>query len=220
MLWDVNNPRAYNNRMGRYKTHVEWEFIQRFLPDRPLRILDIGGSSGRFALPLADCGHRVTVIDIAEDALAILSEKGHSNIAVHCGDVFQFDSESKFDAALAIESAVYIDLPRLLAKVNSLLISGGPFLFTHLNRASWRYVAQGLLNRGATHYPIYTPSEFRAIIEAAGFHTENVMGFVWMPFRFNSNSPLVPVFAAAERALGLRHWIHQSPWLFYAARKP
>ncbi|MEK7795283.1 MAG: class I SAM-dependent methyltransferase [Candidatus Hydrogenedentota bacterium] len=219
MLWDVNNPRAYNNRMGRYKTQAEWEFIQRHLPDRPLRILDIGGSSGRFALPLAELGHHVTVIDIAENALAILREKGHPNIAVHCGDVLQFEPDFKFDAALAIESAVYINLPWLLAKVNSLLAGGAPFLFTHLNRASWRYFAQGLLNRGATRYPIYTPSELRVMIEAANFRVEAVMGFVWMPFRFNSNSPLVSVFAAAERVLGLRRWIHQSPWLFYAARK-
>jgi S-adenosylmethionine-dependent methyltransferase len=41
----------------------------------PLRILDVGGGSGMFAVPLARLGHDVTVVDPSADALATLSRR-------------------------------------------------------------------------------------------------------------------------------------------------
>lgn len=39
------------------------ELILRHLPDRPLRILDVGGAAGRYALWLAALGHEVHLVD-------------------------------------------------------------------------------------------------------------------------------------------------------------
>jgi 2-polyprenyl-3-methyl-5-hydroxy-6-metoxy-1,4-benzoquinol methylase len=41
----------------------------------PLRVLDVGGGSGVFAVPLARLGHRVTVVDPSADALATLHRR-------------------------------------------------------------------------------------------------------------------------------------------------
>jgi 2-polyprenyl-3-methyl-5-hydroxy-6-metoxy-1,4-benzoquinol methylase len=41
----------------------------------PLRVLDVGGGSGMFAVPLARLGHSVTVVDPSADALATLSRR-------------------------------------------------------------------------------------------------------------------------------------------------
>jgi 2-polyprenyl-3-methyl-5-hydroxy-6-metoxy-1,4-benzoquinol methylase len=41
----------------------------------PLRVLDVGGGSGVFAVPLARLGHRVTVVDPSADALATLQRR-------------------------------------------------------------------------------------------------------------------------------------------------
>ncbi|WP_245753355.1 class I SAM-dependent methyltransferase [Geodermatophilus ruber] len=41
----------------------------------PLRVLDVGGGSGNFAVPLARLGHEVTVVDPSADALATLSRR-------------------------------------------------------------------------------------------------------------------------------------------------
>jgi S-adenosylmethionine-dependent methyltransferase len=41
----------------------------------PLRVLDVGGGSGMFAVPLAQLGHDVTVIDPSADALATLHRR-------------------------------------------------------------------------------------------------------------------------------------------------
>ena len=41
----------------------------------PLRVLDVGGGSGMFAVPLARLGHAVTVVDPSADALATLARR-------------------------------------------------------------------------------------------------------------------------------------------------
>ncbi len=41
----------------------------------PLRVLDVGGGSGMFAVPLAGLGHQVTVVDPSADALATLHRR-------------------------------------------------------------------------------------------------------------------------------------------------
>ena len=54
--------------MGHYKTKSELEFINKYL-ETPKEILDIGGGSGRFAIPFQSSGHNVTVLDLSEPAM-------------------------------------------------------------------------------------------------------------------------------------------------------
>lgn len=44
----------------------------------PLRVLDVGGGSGNFAVPLARLGHDVTVVDPSADALATLARRAQN----------------------------------------------------------------------------------------------------------------------------------------------
>ncbi|MDP9791946.1 SAM-dependent methyltransferase [Catenuloplanes nepalensis] len=57
------------------RTAAVWEALRRELRragDRELTVLDVGGGTGGFAVPLAELGHRVTVVDASPDALATL----------------------------------------------------------------------------------------------------------------------------------------------------
>ncbi|MGW5238016.1 class I SAM-dependent methyltransferase [Monashia sp. NPDC004114] len=42
---------------------------------RPIEVLDLGGGTGGVAVPLAEAGHRVTVVDPSPDALAALARR-------------------------------------------------------------------------------------------------------------------------------------------------
>lgn len=42
---------------------------------RTLEVVDVGGGTGGFAVPLAEAGHRVTVVDASPDALAALTRR-------------------------------------------------------------------------------------------------------------------------------------------------
>lgn len=60
---------------------VVWTAVRDLLdqpgayPDQQARIVDIGGGTGGFAVPLAQLGHRVEVIDPSPDALAALDRR-------------------------------------------------------------------------------------------------------------------------------------------------
>ncbi len=63
------------------RTAVVWDAL-RALADRdgtpdhqPLDVVDVGGGTGGFAVPLARLGHRVTVVDPSPDALAALQRR-------------------------------------------------------------------------------------------------------------------------------------------------
>ncbi|MGA3540723.1 methyltransferase domain-containing protein [Micromonosporaceae bacterium DT194] len=60
------------------RTAVVWTVLRAELDrhgGRPLTVLDIGGGTGGFAVPLAAAGHRVTVVDASPDALAALTRR-------------------------------------------------------------------------------------------------------------------------------------------------
>lgn len=63
------------------RTAAVWEIVaastraQQQKLGRPLRVLDLGGGSGGFAVPLAHQGHDVVVVDPSPDALASLDRR-------------------------------------------------------------------------------------------------------------------------------------------------
>jgi len=56
---------------------VVWAVLRSELArsGRPLAVVDVGGGTGGFAVPLAHAGHRVTVVDASPDALAALTRR-------------------------------------------------------------------------------------------------------------------------------------------------
>ena len=60
------------------RTAAVWAVLRRELErhaDRELTVLDVGGGTGGFAVPLAEAGHTVTVVDASPDALAALTRR-------------------------------------------------------------------------------------------------------------------------------------------------
>jgi SAM-dependent methyltransferase len=67
---------------------------------RPLEVLDLGGGTGGVAVPLAEAGHRVTVVDPSPDALAALARRAREAGIVDQVTGVQGDGDS-LDTALA-----------------------------------------------------------------------------------------------------------------------
>jgi S-adenosylmethionine-dependent methyltransferase len=60
------------------RTAAVWAVLHRELQKhagRELTVLDVGGGTGGFAVPVAEAGHRVTVVDASPDALAALTRR-------------------------------------------------------------------------------------------------------------------------------------------------
>jgi S-adenosylmethionine-dependent methyltransferase len=61
---------------GNPRTAAIWATLRADLAGRDgLTVVDVGGGTGGFAVPLAEAGHRVTVVDTSPDALAALTRR-------------------------------------------------------------------------------------------------------------------------------------------------
>lgn len=110
-----------------------------------LDVLDAGGGSGGFAVPLAAAGHRVTVVDPSPDALAALArraaERGVSDRVVGLqGDLDDLDSlvgADSTDLVLCHSVLEVVDAPAAaLAAAAAVLRTGGRLSLLVANRAA------------------------------------------------------------------------------------
>ena len=60
------------------RTVAVWSALEPVLTAGTLRVLDVGGGSGTLAVPLAQSGHDVTVVDPSADALATLRRRAET----------------------------------------------------------------------------------------------------------------------------------------------
>ncbi len=72
--------------------HLADECSQRL--GRPLEVLDLGGGTGGVAVPLAEAGHHVTVVDPSPDALASLGRRAREAGIVDRITAVQGDGDS------------------------------------------------------------------------------------------------------------------------------
>lgn len=65
---------ASSSHYKRIYDEITWRLIEPFLPEKGL-VLDAGGGTGRWAIPMAERGLRVIVYDISEEMLQIAAGK-------------------------------------------------------------------------------------------------------------------------------------------------
>ena len=193
-----------------------------------LRVLDVGGGSGIFAVPLATLGHEVTVVDPSADALATLARRaGNAGVA---GDVrgVQGDGdllhevlpalgESGYDLALCHFVLEVVDDPAVtLREIAGALRPGGQVSVATVNRAG------AVLARALSGHPVealalledrdpspgrarparrrFGPDELLALVEDAGLRPGSWRGVAVVADLLDADAGADP---AAVRALEL-----------------
>lgn len=111
-------------RTSAVRTAVVWEVLREVL-DRgakasgraALDVVDAGGGTGGLAVPLAELGHRVTVVDASPDALAALKRRAaESGVSVHAvqgdaDDLLGVVGPDSADLVLCHNVLEYVDDP-------------------------------------------------------------------------------------------------------------
>lgn len=188
-----------------YYTSIYMERMQPLLAElganlnsRPIDFLDAGCGTGRFLVPFAKQGHRMTAIDFHKDSLRIAvenAEKAGVEVSSHDGDLHQvlsgLPSES-FDAVMSIE-VLYTSKNRqsVMQEMKRVLRPGGLMFVTH--RTRFFYLAQALA-KGALDDAklIATHSEGRLLKKLHRIH-----------YNWQSQSQIEETYA--ELGLSLRH---------------
>ena len=161
----------------------------------PLRVLDVGGGSGMFAVPLARLGHDVTVVDPSADALATLRRRADTAGVGERVRGIQGDGDllhevlpattdgGGFDLALCHWVLEVVDDPAVtLSEIARAVRPGGQVSLAAVNRAG------AVLARAVSGHPVealalhegrdpghrgrpgrrFTPADLLALVEGAG----------------------------------------------------
>jgi 2-polyprenyl-3-methyl-5-hydroxy-6-metoxy-1,4-benzoquinol methylase len=139
------------------------EIVTRVLPDRPLRILDVGGGPGVHARWLAQAGHEVTVVDPVARHVASSAALGDEGLAVtaQLGDARALPHEdASFDVVLLMGPLYHLlerrDRVQAWREATRVVKPGGLVIGATINRFASLFagLCDGLLVSG-----------FRAIVD-------------------------------------------------------
>ncbi|WP_460370446.1 methyltransferase domain-containing protein, partial [Actinocorallia lasiicapitis] len=114
------------------RTAVVWEALRPVLGGAPLDVVDVGGGTGHFAVPLAELGHKVTVVDSNPDALAALERRADEAGVIVVGrqadahELLSVVEEGVADLVLCHSVLEYVEDPaRALAALTGAARPGG-----------------------------------------------------------------------------------------------
>lgn len=121
------------------RTAVVWDALRAVLAERSaatgrdrLDIVDAGGGTGGFAVPLAELGHHVTVVDPSPDSLAALERRAkESGVGVRAlqgdaADLGELLDRGSADLVLCHSVLEYVEDPiSALVAVSGVLRTGG-----------------------------------------------------------------------------------------------
>ncbi|HWT74140.1 MAG TPA: class I SAM-dependent methyltransferase [Mobilitalea sp.] len=134
------------SRLDRHK--IEFEITKRYMdtyiPDAPLDILDIGGGPGRYSLYLAEKGHRVTLLDLSQHHIDIAKEKscelGIPLVDYVKGDALELEAfpSEKYDVILLMGPLYHLtkeeDRRKAIEGAMRLLKKGGILITSFISR--------------------------------------------------------------------------------------
>lgn len=219
--WDYLDSKAYNNRIGHYKSQTQLNFIIKHIKPHAAHILDVAGGSGRFAIPLLNHVNDVTVVDMNASAIELLKSRNDA-ISALCADFLEADFDKTYSSIVCIEAMCYFkDVKAVCRKMNTLLEKNGNLIFTYTNTSSWRYALRTIRSWAggeSTYFDVPIP-ELKKILQENQFEIEAIEGMNWIPLPLSSNSVLVDLFVFLEKKLKLNRWTSQSPWLLISAKK-
>lgn len=189
--WDAKAHKEENDLVDEaINRALRWREIERHL-DGVSSILDVGGATGAFSIPLAKRGFRVTHFDLSPEMLAIAREKaaGIGNIEFLQGNAFDLSrfSSHSFDLVLNLDGAISFSGSKALKAIQETCrVAEAKVILTVSHRAQmtaswvgWSLTRTGqlgpaveaMINRGEWHQEQFSDNK----ILAEGL-TQNYLG--------------------------------------------
>ena len=183
-----------SERRASARTAVVWEALERALGEQSLRIVDVGGGTGGFAVRLAELGHQVTVVDPSPDALAALGRRAREvgvDVTGIQGDLSDLASLVDGGADVVLCHGVLEVVPdpaAALATIREVLRPGGTLSLlvaqrhaAVIARAMAGHFPQALALLAHQADPLktgqrFTADEAAALLTSAGFEVASVHG--------------------------------------------
>jgi ubiquinone/menaquinone biosynthesis C-methylase UbiE len=125
--------------------YINMENIKQELPkpDKTLKLLDLGGGTGKYSLLLSKLGYNVTLVDISNESLKVAKEKfKQENISIPIinisGEELSFEDDY-FDIIIMLGGVINYtpDYNKLLKECKRVLKQNGVLYFDFINNNGW-----------------------------------------------------------------------------------
>jgi ubiquinone/menaquinone biosynthesis C-methylase UbiE len=208
---DFLNPNSYYYKIKKYQQKVYSDLMKPFLSKlKPSsRILDVGGGIGRFAIPLAKKGFKVTLVDGCLSNLKsaenhFLENNVDNRIEIFWGemDKMSFLESNTFDAVIGIEAICYSTNPsKTLKEIVRVAKKGAPVLLSvegkygsAITDESVTKNLKDILGKGvikmenSTYTRYFTKESFKELLKKAGLKVQKIQGCHYGPDGIFNNS--------------------------------
>ena len=200
----------YSTTRGRIRLQLVLERLRETLPPPPARVLDAGGGSGVVAVPLAQQGYDVTLLDPSEGMLRVaagnIAAAGVELAVVHGAiDDVPRSTSGPFDAICCHAVLMYVDDPAASLKILQSVARDGAILSLLEKNRSGLAMRPGLrgdyeearrllddpIAAGNLGIPNRSRSirEWRDLIGTAGWRFESVVGIRLFSDSVNDDLP-------------------------------
>lgn len=188
-FYSISAEREWNRLLHPTDGHLEFTvhkaWIERFLPPKGARILDIGGGPGRYSIWLAELGYSVTLADLSPELLGLAREKAAEAgvtldgiVEANAADLSQF-ADASFDAVLCLGPLYHLmfedERGTAARELHRVVRPGGLVFAAFLNRLQALRVAVD------QDIPLFTPYTFDIVKK---WHYEGILDFP-VPGTFN-----------------------------------
>ncbi len=190
--WNLEGPQAMLHQINPLR--VRW--MERYVPLKGLKILDVGCGAGILAEALAKAGAAVTGIDLGTDLIKVAQDhakKQGLSLNYRCMSVAEFAKENpaKFAAVACLEMLEHVeDFEAILVEIAKMLKPGGQVFLSTLNRNPRSFIeaivgAEYLLKlipKGTHHYNQFIrPDELCAAMRRCRLEPKKIAGLRYHP---------------------------------------
>jgi len=191
---------------------VTWRYTEPYVPkSSEAKVLDAAGGTGKWTIPIAECGSKVVLVDISDEMLDVarkkITEKGlQGRITIRKGDVRRLDfPDETFDMVFCDHALCFIkeqkevikELVRVLKTNHPLIISGqNRYVLALSLMGDMDFATKVLLNEiqflmsGRLKVYALSPDEFKHLLKENRVEIEKIIGKgVTMPLIFPLQKP-------------------------------
>ena len=180
---------------------ITWRYTEPYIPTKPdAVVLDAGGGTGKWSIPIAKKGPRVVLVDISEDMLnvarrKIAEQRLQDRITTKKGDIRKLDyPDESFDMVFCDHTLCFIqdqdtlvrELIRILKRNRPIIISGQNRYVLSLSILKDNIDLATKILSGQEHFPMnpnrsvkvyaLSPDEFINLLTENGIRINRIIG--------------------------------------------